>query len=225
MLFVKNKTMNSDTIFIITSVINFTDKKLSYSDVRSVFSANERKEQTIKTIESIRHFSPNSKIYFLEQGIIDIEDDNFKQLVDFYQYIGKNKIIRFCTDSPFKGFGEAIGLLLFFLKNDLEAQRYFKISGRYYLNEKFVLSTWRENGFTFLKTKIGISTRLYSFTKNVIYFFCLSLIVSIPFLLLNRSLEQTLFWFLPKRKINFKKEIGVSGKIAVLDSADFELSE
>ena len=53
-------------LVLITSVINTPKKPLSYSNVRSVFTREERYEQTKKTIQSIREKIPNYKIMIVE---------------------------------------------------------------------------------------------------------------------------------------------------------------
>ena len=41
-------------LIIVTSVINTINEPLSYTETRSVFTAEQRFEQTIKSIESIK---------------------------------------------------------------------------------------------------------------------------------------------------------------------------
>ena len=55
-----------NNLVLITSVINTPDKPLSYSKVRSVFTREERYEQTKKTIQSIKENIPDYKIMIVE---------------------------------------------------------------------------------------------------------------------------------------------------------------
>ena len=55
-----------DNLVLITSIINTPKTPLSYSKIRSVYTRNERFEQTKKTIESIKEKIPNHKILIVE---------------------------------------------------------------------------------------------------------------------------------------------------------------
>ena len=55
-------------IFLITSTIRFSENPLSYSHSRSVFSAEERLEQTLHSIKSIRTNIPDAIIILLENS-------------------------------------------------------------------------------------------------------------------------------------------------------------
>jgi hypothetical protein len=126
-------------IVIISSVIYVKDKPFSYSKTRSVFSPEERIEQTKNTIKSLREKIPDVKIFLFEQGLIDIIDTDLDFMVDEYKYIGNNFLVRFATDSKFKGLGEVIGLLFTTLYLPKDFFGIFKISGRYFLNDNFNL--------------------------------------------------------------------------------------
>ena len=205
---------NKKTIVIITSVISFVEKKLSYAEKRSVFSPRERLEQTKKTIASIREKIPEAKIILCEQGISAESAAELATLVDYYEYIGNNFLVRKATDSSFKGLGEAIGLLHASTLIPKDAARIFKISGRYYLNENFDENLWHGD-FVIKKYSDTMSTRLYYFNKNMLGAWKRALYLSVPFLLLNRSIEKTLLWFIPKRLIQTIDTLGVSGAIGV----------
>ena len=49
-------------MYIVTSVIQTTDKPLSYSESRSIYSHKERFEQTLETIESTTTSRPNNGV-------------------------------------------------------------------------------------------------------------------------------------------------------------------
>ena len=61
---------------IITSVINISKEPLSYSGTRSIYSPEERFNQTIKTIESLKKIN-NTEILFIESTNITKEMENF----------------------------------------------------------------------------------------------------------------------------------------------------
>ena len=69
-------------IVLVTSVINICAKKLDYSDVRSFCNKQKRLEHTLKTIESIRKYIPDSKILLVECS--DIEETFLRNVVDYF---------------------------------------------------------------------------------------------------------------------------------------------
>lgn len=209
-------------VFIVISVIYFKEKPLSYSTYRSSFSPLERLTQTKKTIESIRMRVPDAKIFLFEQGIKDVYEQ-LGPLVDLYYYAGGNKVVRFFTDGVFKGLGEAVGLL-FSTRYFPRKSRIFKISGRYYLDDSFNLNDWDSGRFIFLKKNNCLSTRLYSFESSVKNIWILSLILSLPLLFLNMSIEKTMAIFIPRKMIRVIDKLGLRGFVGVGEQSN-ELSE
>lgn len=207
-------TIDKKICIIITSVIYFKKNKLSYSESRSVFTPEKRLEQTKKTILSIREKLPQAKIYLGEQGLKDVSSE-IKDLVDYYEYIGDFFFIRKATDGPFKGLGEALGLIYTYKKLYKNYDYYFKLSGRYALNENFNLNKFiSEKPFSAkIYNKKSISTRLYFFRKEYLYQWLLKHIMCIPFLLFNRSIERLLYIFIKTKNINSIDILGVKGSI------------
>lgn len=124
-------------LVLITSVIHTHHSNLSY-DVRSKYSPQQRYEQTLSTIESIRKHVPNHYIILVEGShLTELEHIGF-------QLAGVNEIIN-CADElaeyingPHKSVGE-LNMLLFALER-IKLSRYntiSKISGRYYLSDNF----------------------------------------------------------------------------------------
>lgn len=124
-------------LVFITSVIHTHSSNLSYG-VRSKYSPQERYEQTIKTIASIKQHVPNPYIVLIEGShLTELEQMGF-------QMAGVNQII-YCADElavhingPHKSVAE-INMLLFALEK-LDLSRFntiSKISGRYYLSDNF----------------------------------------------------------------------------------------
>lgn len=101
---------------------------------RTIFSTNERIEQTMKTIVTVREKIPHCYIIMIEGGYINSEEQiKFEGLVDYL----------FCTDVTkyFKSAGEA-SLLYRYLTSDHfkslnDVETVSKLSGRYYLNHDF----------------------------------------------------------------------------------------
>jgi hypothetical protein len=207
--------MNNNLTFVIISIIYLTNKPLSYSKTRSVFSPEERAKQTKKTILSIREKVPKAKIILCESGLQKNLPENINILADEYFYIGDKKIIRYACDSPFKGLGEIFSILQLRKKINPTSD-YFKISGRYYLNEDFYINDWKNGDFIFkFRNSNYFSTVLYKFKGSAFKTLQRALIFSIPFCLFNRSIEFMIFRFIPSKKIQKIQKIGVSGHIAV----------
>lgn len=202
---------NNKTVFIVNSIINLSERPLSYNAKRSIFSIQDRIEQTKNTITSIRQKVPNSEVILVEQGFKNDLPDDLIKMADNYFYIGDKKIVRFACDGPFKGLGEIISLLQMSSFLD-RSKSYFKISGRYYLDDNFDINNWPSSGFVFkFRTPRGISTVLYKINPDVFLWWKFSLIMTIPFCFLNRSIEAIIHRFIPNKKINKLGLIGVSG--------------
>jgi hypothetical protein len=66
-------------LVLITSVICIENKPLSYTNVRSIYSHQERFEQTKKTIETIREKIPNAKIFVVPLLVWNVSSMNQEQ--------------------------------------------------------------------------------------------------------------------------------------------------
>jgi hypothetical protein len=131
-------------LVIITSVIKTIDKKLSYTNTRSIFSHEERYIQTLNTIDSIKKYYDDRYIILIEGSIIPIEWENeLKKRVNYYFNISENEIIKKNIDSEIKGLGEVTLLYSYFLSEHFRSIReivdnIMKISGRYYFNNNSI---------------------------------------------------------------------------------------
>ena len=137
------KKCNISNITLITSVINISKKPLSYNDTRSFWTREERYEHTKKTIESIRKYIPNTKILLVECS--QLTENEIKYFVDNTDYflnlydLNDTTIIE-KINSQSKSMGEGtmtIHAIDFIFKNNIKFDNLFKISGRYWLNDKF----------------------------------------------------------------------------------------
>jgi mannosyltransferase OCH1-like enzyme len=169
-------------LIIITSVIETTKDHLNYSKIRSVYSAEERFEQTLETIKSVRFNIPDSVILFIECSPHSDMTYKISQLTDYYINVIdddiKSSTVR---KTAFKGQGESILMLEafnFILKHKLDlkqgVKQIFKISGRYSLNEHFNYLQWNDNEKIVCKLtnlydgKDGIHTFFYKFLSSQI---------------------------------------------------------
>jgi len=214
-------------IFFITSVINTGGARWSYSDKRSVQSPQERYEETLKTIDTIRKLYSGADILLVEGSAI--EDDMKQRLqceVEYFVDVHQNPIVQqACLATDRKGYGEAVQTLLavqFLQEKQIQFKRLFKISGRYFLNERFQLANFSTTEYTFNKTSPGMNpgahlTVLYSVPSPLLQNFhtvlqeCIQIYQHGP-----AGLEEIL-----PRRCNPKTlidSIGVSGYVAVCGS-------
>jgi len=200
--------------FIITSVIYFSQRKLSNSAVRSVFTPEERTIQTAKTINSIREKAPGAFIILLEMGKEKNIAEDLIRMVDKYVFIGNRTLVKWAVNGKFRGLGEAMGLIVSKKELYTGADFFFKMSGRYFLNDDFDLKLWKDNFFLARKYERGISTRLYGFSKEFFAAWQKALKRSLVQLFRGQSIEDVLPAKLGKEKIHAVKKLGVAGYVA-----------
>lgn len=197
---------------IVTSVIKCSEGPLSYTDTRSVFTKEERLEQTIKTIASIRSFIPNSEVILLELGQEYVENERIKRLVDQYIDLSKDKSVRFFVDSKYKGLGEIFGIMKG-INRIKKYDFYVKISGRYFLT-KNIPDTFFKDGFGFIKQKGSYSTRFYVVGGNFFSRYKKILKICLIFTVL-RSIEKIFYIFIQSKWVYNLENIGIEGQIGV----------
>ncbi|MBW9234867.1 hypothetical protein JQK62_22065, partial [Leptospira santarosai] len=114
---------------------------------------------------------------------------NIENKVDKYLYLGNEKEIRDAADGPYKGLGEVLGRYLAdrWIRS-FNADYYFKLSGRYYLNKEFNMNDWTADGYTGRDYFGGLYTVLYGFPNRLYENWRYSLKQSIPTLLQAESL-------------------------------------
>ena len=129
---------NKKNLVLITSVINIVKTPFNVG-VRSVYSQQDRFDQTLYTIKSIKNYIPNPYIVLLEGSDLTKEQIDKINEVGCDQIYMVSKNIREHIDGPCKSVGELYILLDYLnnLKNVNEYETISKISGRYYLNDKF----------------------------------------------------------------------------------------
>jgi hypothetical protein len=222
--------MKMDRVFLITSVISVSDKKLSYSPRRSVFSIEERIAQTIKTIDSIRQYDIDAKILIVEGGSRNYEQI-FSKMVAKYVYINPSIIKRIFVDNRNRGLGEVFMMLssLKYLESNSNFHL-FKVSGRYYLDSLFDYSVHTHDMINVHSYSVdlnnkssaykaifsnGFHTVLYSFGSDLMPFFKRILIYSLPFLMIGIGIETIFYHLVNKKIVNNIETLGVSGWISV----------
>jgi hypothetical protein len=215
--------MNND-IFIITSVINTGNNPWSYTNYRSCFDIQTRFEQTLQTIESIRNLNDGTKILLVECSQIDETMTNIlKDKVDYFiQTYDDSSIRGACLESNKKGFGEIKKLekaCQFIKDNNINFNRLFKISGRYFLISSFNKTNYNDNDkFTFkIYDSIGGSTVLYSVPNKLFDVYIEKLEYIRKFYETNPPTGiETLIPLICVPRYNIEI-LGVSGQVAVLN--------
>lgn len=208
--------MQAPVVFIIPSAVHVSDLPLSYSSVRSVYSAEERAAQTKTGILSIRQRVPGAKIVIVDVGLREDLSRGLGKLADRYIYGGRNTAIRRIADGVNKGHGEAVALILAdSAVRSFRAKYVFKLSGRYMLNETFRISPWLGISDALVAKKYDescISTRLYGFSSDFYETWMRGMLQAIPDLRFGWSMERTI----PKhiKAIRHLQPVGVSGLIA-----------
>ncbi len=167
-------------IILITSVINISNNKLSYSNIRSIFSEEERFNQTKKTISSVKdNFKDTSqdernfKIFLIESSNINKEYEKYLiDNVDYYINLNNDFHLMEKINGISKALGEGTQTMYaldYLLNNNIAFTNLFKISGRYYLSEKFDYLQFQNNNIVVKKiNESNIFTAFYKMPYNEI---------------------------------------------------------
>lgn len=129
------------TIVLITSIIDPPNKPLSYISTRSIYTSDERFEQTKKTFQTVREKIPNAKIFLVECSKLNQEQETFMlQNSDYFLNLYGNEEIRKNMHSESKSLCEGTmtyQALQSIENNHIEYDKLIKISGRYWLSDNF----------------------------------------------------------------------------------------
>ena len=210
-------------LVLITSIINTPNKPLSYTNTRSVFSRKERFEQTKLTIQSIKAKIPNNKILLVECSDFNEEEKlYFEKECDYILNLWDKKELHNNLFGISKALGEGtqtIEAFKYIKENNICYTNLFKISGRYWFNDKFDYTTFNNNSLVFLNVYDGhASTNVYKIPNNmqeVLYYFLINNYNAMKSCI---GYEALFSYFL--KSINYDNlikihSIGVSGFIAV----------
>lgn len=112
----------------------------------SVFSDEQRFHQTIETVKSIDKYCPNNVKYIFDSSPNVPKDEYLKTLNDMgvnILYVGQQPAIKNYSNAGARSLAECIAFGIFldwFSENKVESKRIYKLSGRYQINENFVLN-------------------------------------------------------------------------------------
>ncbi len=214
-----------NNLVLITSVICITNNPLSYTKTRSVYSHEERFEQTKKTIQTIRDKIPNSKIFIVECS--NLNEYMTKYLIshsDFFLNLYGDEKIRNNTTGISKALGEGtmtICAINFIKENNIVYDNFFKITGRYWLSENFNYNNFNNNDIVinYINKDINnTSTSLYKLHKINVEDFMNFLNRNMNLMIQCIGYEVLFAKFLKETKFNYVihlNKIGVNGYISV----------
>jgi hypothetical protein len=215
--------MEHPDIFLITSVINTGSVPWNYSAVRSFFSPNERFEQTLRSIQSIKDLCDNNLIVLAECSDIPEEwEDQLRSQVDIFLQLKEDEEVKnACLNSEKKGYGEVCQTLRAvesIKKAGVVFNRLFKLSGRYWLNEHFKKDIFSTECYTFQEftlNRSGFCTVLYSVPSSLFDEFTRIVDECSMFYKNNHSFYEYYFPSKCNPKLVLTCTIGVSGRIAI----------
>lgn len=209
-------------IVLITSVICTPTIPLSYTKNRSVYSHNERFEQTKKTFESVLEKIPNSEIFIVECSEFTEEQNNYLQKnCKYYLNLIDNLTQKNNIYSNSKSLGEGtmtICALEYIINNNIEYDNLIKISGRYWLSEKFNYNIFENNKIVvkYINDDINnVFTALYKLPKNEVNFFLDFLVNNIPNMYSFIGYEVLFASYLKTKQVIVVNPIGLAGYVSV----------
>jgi len=210
-------------IVLITSVIDTPKLPLSYSPIRSVFSREERFEQTKLTIASVKKYIANSMVVIVECSDLSPDEETyFNMECDHVINLWENKELHKMIFGTSKSLGEGIMTIraLEFISNlGLHYDYLYKVSGRYWLNDNFNLTTIDCCVFKQIHgNKANISTALYKLTKNCTDLLKEFLQKNIPAMEKHIGYEILMGQFIMGKDIKLIDRFGLNGYVTVCGS-------
>ena len=212
-------------LVLITSVIHTPNAPLSYTNTRSIYSVEQRFEQTKKTIQSIRDKIPDAIIVIVECSDLKKSEEEFlTQNCDKVINLDSYTDIRTNVYGISKALGEGTltyHALNYIQNNNIKYDNLIKISGRYLLSSNFDLNNFNNDSIV-IKHIYGdrnnVITSLYKLPHKVVGKF--KLFLSNNFNLMSQCIGyEVLFSMfvnsLTDVDIKSLDPIGVEGGIAV----------
>jgi hypothetical protein len=212
-----------DNLVLITSIINTPDKPLSYTNTRSVFSRKERFEQTKLTIQSIKKKIPNNKILLVDCSDFNEEESKyFEKECDYILNLWDKKELHNNLFGISKALGEGTQTIegfKYIKENNIFYNNLFKISGRYWFNDKFDYNIFNNNSMVFYNvTENYVSTNVYKIPntmQEVLYYFLINNYEAMKACIGYEVLFLNFLKSIKYENTITIKAIGVSGFIAV----------
>jgi hypothetical protein len=112
----------------------------------SIFNDEQRFQQTVETIRSIDKYCPSNKKYIFDSSPNVPRTEYLNALSDMgvtILYTGQQEPVKSFSNNGMRSLAECISFsyfLMWFEKNGVDSKRIYKLSGRYQINENFVLN-------------------------------------------------------------------------------------
>lgn len=142
----------------------------------SMYSSDQRVEQTVRTIESVNKYIPNAVVCLTDCSVLGLSDQHKAKLislVDHFVDLSKDSVVNWIADNvshqdTVKNLTElvVVGKFLRIAKEQRwfeECDRIFKVSGRYWLNENFNIARYQQPD---VKGKYVVSKKMLSQFKS-----------------------------------------------------------
>lgn len=140
-------------LFLISSTINTVSSTVLGGHKRSMFSTQERFEQTLHTIKSIKGRINNPIIVLLESSQLDEKmKETLSKECTIYVDLSNHSISKYLSESKDKGLSEIYSLrqgMRYVLELGIQFDVLFKLGGRYYLDDKFDISMFDSKSLVF----------------------------------------------------------------------------
>ena len=210
------KVCAKPNIFLITSTIRASKNPLPYTRTRSVFSTEERLEQTLRSIESVRVEVPDALIVLLENSDLSARETSIlRQAADWFVSFAKDTRAVQLRDGPFKAAGEIYELLwIQQIIQRFDYEKMFKLSGRYWLSGRFRLRDFPSDKFGFLMRDGTHSTRLYCLPKSLEATYRKQLEKAFVAVQKGATIEAIIMRGVPPDRLQLLSHLGVCGYIA-----------
>ena len=213
------RTTRHPHIFFITSTINPSSCHLGENvmHLRSVYSADQRLEQTLQTVDSIRRRIPKALVLLLENSKLSVaQQAAFERACDRVVSFADDEVAAMLRDGPNKGAGEVYMLMKAAeILREYDFNILFKISGRYQLSDRFDIGRFPVDRFGFLKVGGVVSTRLYSVPAKLIGLYGRQLWACSIAARFGISIEDVISRGLSALEVHAVSPLGVTGPLAV----------
>lgn len=217
-------------ICLINSAICTSQSPLSYITTRSVFTHEERFQQVLRTIESVRQYMRDTYIVLSDATNVPKEwVRKLRESVEHYIDLSEDsRISELANHCPYKGVVDCeqtlAALLHINFNSDITSKHVFKISGRYtltpsfehkYFDNDFVVFKKVPDTCFFKESTEACYTFMYKVPYNKIDIFETALIETIDNALSSKkSIETILPFRFPETEIFYIKSLGIEGYIA-----------
>ena len=167
----KIKNTIQKNVVLITSKIYISDNKFSYAGKRSIYDIKTRYQQTLHTINTVKKHIPNSFIILFDNSnFTEEEKTELHNMSDCFINITNNDTLNYftniCEYKYLSDMCQQIYCYLYFLRHiDFgRIKHFFKISGRYYINDTFTYSEF-DNSLNLFKKAMNIKDKNYYYTS------------------------------------------------------------